>query len=167
VFFCGPSSCVSVGVAGVSGGQATQCVWLWLWLEYAHTAHIHGTITPTAAAIICRLPVSFLLSSTDHTEGAKINVIYFVLQPALACTKGLTIISRTGAAISRAVVVVRYKSRPYYEHILEVRVQNVTQLCGRADFMSFYLESCLWPDANSRWIRQRNSIKFCSNLGKV
>jgi hypothetical protein len=27
VFF-GPSSCVSVGVAGVRGGQATQCVWV-------------------------------------------------------------------------------------------------------------------------------------------
>jgi hypothetical protein len=26
VFFCGLSSCVSVGVAGVRGGQATQCV---------------------------------------------------------------------------------------------------------------------------------------------
>jgi hypothetical protein len=24
--FCGPSSCVSVDVAGVRGGQATQCV---------------------------------------------------------------------------------------------------------------------------------------------
>jgi hypothetical protein len=24
VFFCGPSSCVSVGVAGVRGGQATS-----------------------------------------------------------------------------------------------------------------------------------------------
>jgi hypothetical protein len=24
--FCGPSSCVSAGVAGVRGGQATQCV---------------------------------------------------------------------------------------------------------------------------------------------
>jgi hypothetical protein len=24
-------------------------------------------------------------------------------------------------------------------------------------FMSFYLESCIWPDAISRWIRQRSS----------
>jgi hypothetical protein len=31
---------------------------------------------------------------------------------------------------------------------------------------SFYLESCLWPDAISRWIRQRNSVTFCANLGK-
>jgi hypothetical protein len=26
--------------------------------------------------------------------------------------------------------------------------------------------SCIWPDAISRWIPQRNSIKFCANLEK-
>jgi hypothetical protein len=31
-------------------------------------------------------------------------------------------------------------------------------------FMSFYLESCIWRDAISRWIRQRSSE--CANLGK-
>jgi hypothetical protein len=31
-------------------------------------------------------------------------------------------------------------------------------------FISFYLESCFGFDAISRWIRQRNSIKFCANL---
>jgi hypothetical protein len=33
-------------------------------------------------------------------------------------------------------------------------------------FTSFYLELCIWPDAISRRIWQRNSIKFCTNLGK-
>jgi hypothetical protein len=25
----------------------------------------------------------------------------------------------------------------------------------------------MWPDAISRWIRQRKGIKFCANLGKM
>jgi hypothetical protein len=30
----------------------------------------------------------------------------------------------------------------------------------------FYKESCVWPDAILQWIRQRNSIKLCANVGK-
>jgi hypothetical protein len=33
-------------------------------------------------------------------------------------------------------------------------------------FMSFYLESCIWADAISRWIRQKNRIKFRANRNK-
>jgi hypothetical protein len=33
-------------------------------------------------------------------------------------------------------------------------------------FMSLHLESCIWPDSISRWIRQRTWIKFCTNIGK-
>jgi hypothetical protein len=33
-------------------------------------------------------------------------------------------------------------------------------------FMSFYMESCIWPDAIFQWIRHTNSIKFWANLGK-
>jgi hypothetical protein len=43
---------------------------------------------------------------------------------------------------------------------------NLKQLGRRADFMSFYLESCIWPDEISRWVPQRISIKLCVNLGK-
>jgi hypothetical protein len=32
-------------------------------------------------------------------------------------------------------------------------------------FTFIYLESCIWPDAISRWTRQRNSIKYWANLG--
>jgi hypothetical protein len=28
------------------------------------------------------------------------------------------------------------------------------------------LASCIWPDAISQWIRQRNSIRLCAKLGK-
>jgi hypothetical protein len=31
-------------------------------------------------------------------------------------------------------------------------------------FMSFYLESCIWPDAILQWIWQKNNITFCENL---
>jgi hypothetical protein len=34
-------------------------------------------------------------------------------------------------------------------------------------FASYYFESCIWPDAISWCIRQRNSIRFYANLGKV
>jgi hypothetical protein len=33
-------------------------------------------------------------------------------------------------------------------------------------FASFYLESCIWPDAISRWMWQRMCIKVCANLGR-
>jgi hypothetical protein len=33
-------------------------------------------------------------------------------------------------------------------------------------FTSFYLESCIWPDAISQSIRHRNSIKLCANFGR-
>jgi hypothetical protein len=32
--------------------------------------------------------------------------------------------------------------------------------------MPLYLESCIWPDAILQWIRQRECIWFCENLGK-
>jgi hypothetical protein len=45
--------------------------------------------------------------------------------------------------------------------------KNFTQLDGLADFFAFfYLESCMWLDAISLWIRQRECITFCTDLGK-
>jgi hypothetical protein len=32
--------------------------------------------------------------------------------------------------------------------------------------MAFYLESCIWLDTITRWIRQLVYIKFCANSGK-
>jgi hypothetical protein len=50
---------------------------------------------------------------------------------------------------------------------LQSQVQNFTQLVGHADsLMSFYLQLCIWRDAILLWIRQRNSIQFCVNIGK-
>jgi hypothetical protein len=40
------------------------------------------------------------------------------------------------------------------------------QLGEHVLFMSFYLESCIWPVAISRCLRQRNGIKFCADPGK-
>jgi hypothetical protein len=50
---------------------------------------------------------------------------------------------------------------------MEVGVQIITQLGGRADFYVLLFGPCIWPDAISRWIRQRYSNKFCSNPGKI
>jgi hypothetical protein len=33
-------------------------------------------------------------------------------------------------------------------------------------FTFFYLESCIWHDAISGWIRLGVCIKFCANLGR-
>jgi hypothetical protein len=50
---------------------------------------------------------------------------------------------------------------------LGVSAHNFMQLGGRAGFFtSFHLASCIWADAISRWIQQRNSTKFCATLGK-
>jgi hypothetical protein len=46
---------------------------------------------------------------------------------------------------------------------------SVKMLRGWVEMLIFttsYLEPCNWPDAISRWIRQRNRIKFCTNIGK-
>jgi hypothetical protein len=41
------------------------------------------------------------------------------------------------------------------------------QLAGRVDFLHpFTWSHGIWPDAISQWIRQKNSIKFCSDLRK-
>jgi hypothetical protein len=33
-------------------------------------------------------------------------------------------------------------------------------------FMSFYFELYIWPETILRWIRQRNSAKFCADVRK-
>jgi hypothetical protein len=33
-------------------------------------------------------------------------------------------------------------------------------------FTHFYLVSCSWPSVIWQWIRETNSVKFCTNLGK-
>jgi hypothetical protein len=49
---------------------------------------------------------------------------------------------------------------------LGVGVQYFIQLGGDAAFDMLLFGVVYWPDAISRWMRQRNSIRFCGNLGK-
>jgi hypothetical protein len=71
---------------------------------------------------------------------------------------GVSIISGTNTTICTAVVVVlEYLGSQYTQY------HSAGWRCWF--FTPFYLQSCIRPDAISRWIQQRNSAKFCTNLG--
>jgi hypothetical protein len=74
--------------------------------------------------------------------------------------EGIFIISGTSAAAVRQyLIVLTYLGSHCLYKISRSWVDMLI-------FMSFYLESCIWPDAILRWIWQRVCIKFCANLGK-
>jgi hypothetical protein len=65
----------------------------------------------------------------------------------VALRKYEAVISGTGAAICTAVLVARCNVD---DSTLGVSVQDFTHLVERDDFLrSFYLKSCIWPDAIS------------------
>jgi hypothetical protein len=70
----------------------------------------------------------------------------------------ISIIFGVGVSICTAVVVARFNGRCQC-----TTFQAAGWKCWF--FSSFYWESWNWPDAISQWNRQRNSIKFCINLG--
>jgi hypothetical protein len=76
--------------------------------------------------------------------------------------KGLSIISWTGAALSTAVVIVRYNgsSSISWESVYKISRSWVEVL-----IIMSYSETCICPDAISLMICKRN-IRFCANLGK-
>jgi hypothetical protein len=77
--------------------------------------------------------------------------------------KSISIISKVGATICTAIVVVRYIGRWQYQHIFGVTAENFTQISGCANFYVLLFWVVYEP---SRWIQQRKSIKSCANLGK-
>jgi hypothetical protein len=73
----------------------------------------------------------------------------------------------TGAAIRTTVVVVQCNSRLFVLAYLEsqhTKFHAAGWTCWF--FMSFYLESCIWLDVISQWIRHQVSVRFCVNLRK-
>jgi hypothetical protein len=72
-------------------------------------------------------------------------------------------ISGNGASICTGIMVVRCNCRRYFGS----QCMKFTQLGGRADLLSFYLELCIWPDVISRWIWQQVCIRFVEISEKV
>jgi hypothetical protein len=101
-------------------------------------------------SVIPKITSSFINCHRYHTNNKTLSVTF--------SGTGAAICTGYSSAMQRQMIVLPYLG------IQCTKFHAATWTC--CFFTSFHLESCIWSDAISQWIRQRYSIQVCAILGK-